>query len=60
MTPLVNTPAVRKYLLVKRKQGNFKKMSPFLKEESVTACAGAVDPDIRKTAGDLLMETPTD
>ena len=51
LAPSASTPVVPKYLIVKRKEGDFKKVNPFLIEKFVTACAGSTVTDFRKTAG---------
>ena len=37
-----NVLAVPKYLVVKRKEGDFVKASPFLIKKAITGCAGSV------------------
>ena len=48
LAPLASTPVISKYLIVKRKKGDFSKVSPILIEKSVTAYAGTSVTDIRK------------
>lgn len=52
-----NTTAVPKYLTVKRKEGNFEKVSPFLIEKCINTWAGSAIRDIKKTPTGLLLET---
>lgn len=55
-----NTAAVLKYLTVKRTEGNFDKVSPFIIERSISTCAGSAVKDIQKTSSGLLVETVND
>ena len=50
-------PAVPKYLVVKQKEGDFKKVSTFFTDKAVT---GSLVQNIRKAAGGVLVETLND
>ena len=62
LTSSANVPAVPKYFVVKRKEGEFAKASPFLvtKKKTITGCFRLAVQEIRKAEGGLLVKTLTD
>ena len=55
-----NMPAVPKYLVAKRIEDDFAKVSPFLIDKANIGCTRSAIQDIRKVAGGLLIETLND
>ena len=53
---IANVTAAPKYLVVKRKRGDFAKVSPFRIEKAILVYAGSVVQNIRKSACELLVK----
>ena len=55
VTLFAKVAGVPNYLVVKRKVGNFAKVSPFLVKKAMTVCVGLVVQDIRKPRVDFSL-----